>query len=43
MLGLMHGWVDQFGHYASQFCLVIAIAMPMSFYRFLKFIKMDLV
>jgi hypothetical protein len=39
MLGFMHGWVDQFGRYASQFCLVVAIAMPMSFFRFFNLLK----
>jgi hypothetical protein len=29
----MHKWVDQFRCHVSQFCLVIAIVMPMLFYR----------
>ncbi len=33
LLGSMCGWVDQFGCYANQFCLVVAIVMPMSLYR----------
>jgi hypothetical protein len=37
--GSMHGWVDQFGCHASQFCLVVTIAMPMSLYRFLNWLK----
>jgi hypothetical protein len=32
--GLMHGWVDQFGCHANQFCLVVTIAMPISLYTF---------
>jgi hypothetical protein len=35
-LGSMHGWVDQFGCHASQLCLVVVIAMPMSPYKFKK-------
>jgi len=35
----MHGWVDQFGCHTSQFCLVVAIAMPRSLYRFLNLLK----
>ncbi len=38
-IGLMHGWVDQFGCHTSQFCLVVAIAMPKSLYKFLNLLK----
>jgi hypothetical protein len=35
----MHGWVDQFGCHATQFCLVVAIIMPVSLYRFKNLLK----
>jgi len=35
----MHGWVDQFGCHANQFCLLVAIVMPMLLYRFLNLLK----
>jgi len=30
---LMHGWVEQFGCHTNELYLVIAITMPMLFYR----------
>jgi hypothetical protein len=36
--GCMHKWVDKFGCYVSQFCLVVTIAMPM-FYRSWNLLK----
>jgi len=35
----MHKWVDQFGCHVSQFCLVIAIVMPMLLYRSWNLLK----
>ncbi len=37
--GCMHKWVDQFGCHVSQFCLVIAIALPMLLYRSWNLLK----
>jgi hypothetical protein len=36
----MHGWVDQFGCHANQLFLAVAIAMPMSLYRFFNLLKL---
>jgi hypothetical protein len=38
----MHGWVDPFGCRADRFYLVIAVAMPMSLYRFKNLFKWTL-
>jgi hypothetical protein len=39
ILECMHKWADQFGNHVSQFCLVIAIAMPMLLYRSWNLLK----
>lgn len=36
----MHKWMDQFGFHVNQFCLVVAIVMPMWFYSFLILLKL---
>lgn len=38
-IGLIHGWVDQFGCHTNQFFLVIVIVRPMSFYRSKNLLK----
>ncbi len=35
----MHKWVDQFGYHVSQLCLVVAIVMPMLFYKSWNLLK----